>query len=168
MKAPPPTDPPIVLLDFDAWANEQLFDACAGLSDDELDRVFEIGLGSLRKTMTHTLGAMRGWTDVLLEADPVRPRLEHDPARTIDDLRALHAEIAPEFRSACMDGSHGDVLTPERNGKTYHFTRGGIMIHVLTHSMHHRAQCLNMLRHLGVDPLPESSVMQWMVAHPPQ
>jgi uncharacterized damage-inducible protein DinB len=27
--------------------------------------------------------------------------------------------------------------------------------------MHHRAQCLNMLRHLGVTPLPASSVTEW-------
>jgi uncharacterized damage-inducible protein DinB len=27
--------------------------------------------------------------------------------------------------------------------------------------MHHRAQCLNMLRHLGVTPLPPSSVTEW-------
>jgi uncharacterized damage-inducible protein DinB len=27
--------------------------------------------------------------------------------------------------------------------------------------MHHRAQCLNMLRKLGVTPLPKSSVAEW-------
>jgi uncharacterized damage-inducible protein DinB len=32
---------------------------------------------------------------------------------------------------------------------------------VTTHAMHHRAQCLNMLRHLGVTPLPPSSVAEW-------
>ena len=33
--------------------------------------------------------------------------------------------------------------------------------HTMTHGMHHRAQCLNMLRHLGVSPLPPSSVVEW-------
>jgi uncharacterized damage-inducible protein DinB len=32
---------------------------------------------------------------------------------------------------------------------------------VATHGVHHRAQCLNMLRHLGVKPLPLSSVAEW-------
>ena len=167
MRDSPPTDPPIVLLDFDAWANDQLFDACQPLSNEDLDRSFEMGLGTLRKTMTHMLGAMRGWTDVLIEADPPRPRLEHDPDRSVDDLRKLHETISPAFRLACFDGSHGDVLTPDRNGKTHKFSRGGIMMHVMTHSMHHRAQCLNMLRHLGREQ-PQSSVMHWMMAHPPQ
>jgi len=47
-------------------------------------------------------------------------------------------------------------------GKQYAFTRGAILAHVTTHGMHHRAQCLNMLRHIGVSPLPLSSVLEWM------
>jgi uncharacterized damage-inducible protein DinB len=38
---------------------------------------------------------------------------------------------------------------------------GAILTHATTHGMHHRAQCLNMLRHLGVTPLPQSSVIEW-------
>ena len=48
-----------------------------------------------------------------------------------------------------------------RDGRTADFTRGAILTHVTTHAMHHRAQCLNMLRHLGVTPLPPSSVTEW-------
>jgi len=29
--------------------------------------------------------------------------------------------------------------------------------------MHHRAQCLNMLRQLGVDPVPPSAVVEWIM-----
>jgi hypothetical protein len=29
--------------------------------------------------------------------------------------------------------------------------------------MHHRAQCLNLLRRLGVEKLPPSSVLEWMM-----
>jgi uncharacterized damage-inducible protein DinB len=40
-------------------------------------------------------------------------------------------------------------------------TRGAVLAHVTTHGTHHRAQCLNMLRRLGVNPLPPSSVAEW-------
>ncbi len=165
---PPPTQPSNVLLTFDHWANEQMFEACAALSDEQLDREFEMGLGTLRKTFTHMLGAMRGWTDVMLNTGQWRPRLEQDPPRSIAELRSLHDEVAREFRQVVTEGSHDEVLSPNRGGTTYRFSRGGIMVHVMTHSMHHRAQCLNMLRHLGVDPQPTSSVMQWMIGQPPQ
>ena len=66
-----PTRPDLVLLDFDAWANERLFDACEPLDDAALDRTFEMGIGSLRATIAHDLGAMIGWTGVLRgEEDP--------------------------------------------------------------------------------------------------
>jgi uncharacterized damage-inducible protein DinB len=48
-----------------------------------------------------------------------------------------------------------------RDGRTVHMTRGAVLTHVTTHGMHHRAQCLNMLRHLGLSPLPPSSVTEW-------
>ena len=45
----------------------------------------------------------------------------------------------------------------------YSFTRGGVLTHVATHGMHHRAQCLNMFRSLGIAPLPSNSVLEWML-----
>ena len=40
-------------------------------------------------------------------------------------------------------------------------TFGGAIAHVITHSMHHRAQLLFMLRRLGVDGVPEGDVLGW-------
>ena len=164
----PPTDPILVLLDFDAWANHRLFDACEPLTDADLDRSFEMGLGSLRPTLAHNVGAMMGWTDVITRASEPRFRPEsNERPMSIAEIRTLHDTTAREFRDAVFAGPMDEILTPERNGRSFTFSRGGIATHVLTHSMHHRAQCLNMLRHLGVETQPESSVFQWMLAHPP-
>lgn len=44
---------------------------------------------------------------------------------------------------------------------------GAMLVHVTTHGMHHRAQCLNMLRRLelpGVsDALPDLDVLEWQL-----
>jgi uncharacterized damage-inducible protein DinB len=44
---------------------------------------------------------------------------------------------------------------------------GTALVHVTTHGMHHRAQCLNMLRHMGVpgisDRLPEIDPLDWQL-----
>ncbi len=40
-------------------------------------------------------------------------------------------------------------------------TFGGAIAHVITHSMHHRAQLLYMLRKLGLGDLPEGDVLSW-------
>ena len=55
-----------------------------------------------------------------------------------------------------------DVAQSLRFGpRTITLPRGVMVIHVTTHGMHHRAQGLNMLRHIGVTPLPPSSVTEW-------
>ena len=52
--------------------------------------------------------------------------------------------------------------------KRYAFTHGTAIIHVCTHGGHHRAQCLNMLRHLNVpgvsDKLPDIDAIGWQTA----
>lgn len=156
------TDPAEVLLTHDQWANEQLLDACASLTAEQLHQRFDMGLGSLHDTLAHIAGAHRGWTDVLTGGDP-RSRIEQGGPYTLDQLRALLTETAAGFRTAALALPFDQQVTAERQGRTYTFTRGGILTHVATHGMHHRAQCLNMLRRLGVDPLPQSSVMQWML-----
>ena len=162
-----PTRPDLVLLDFDAWANERLFDACASLDDAALDRTFEMGIGSLRATFAHDLGAMIGWTGVLLGEEEPFASMREDPPWSVETFRIRQREANAAFRSAALDGEFADVVVREREGRTYAFTRGGILAHVTTHAMHHRAQCLNMLRRIGVESQPESSVFQWMNANPP-
>ena len=50
-----------------------------------------------------------------------------------------------------------DVLDDPPRRKTF----GGGIAHIITHSMHHRAQLLYMLRRLGVARLPEGDVFSW-------
>ena len=159
---PPAHDPARVLLDQNEWANRLLINACATLDDAALDRPFEMGLGSLRPTVTHIFGAMKGWTD-LLARRPAGPRLENTAPIGVADWRALVGPVSDELRAAAFMGPMDEVLRTERGGKAYAFARSHVIVHVTTHGMHHRAQCLNMLRHLGVAELPASSVMQWSI-----
>ncbi|GJM19402.1 MAG: hypothetical protein DHS20C14_16150 [Phycisphaeraceae bacterium] len=160
------TDPRDVLLAHDRWATANLIEACRPLRAEQFVQRFEMGPGSLQATLTHVLGTMRGWTDVLTERAERRARLE-EREHTLDELAGLLDPIADELAAAALAGSPDDVLRPSRGGNTYAFTRGGILTHVTTHGMHHRAQCLNMLRHLGVETLPMSSVMEWMLMAEP-
>ena len=161
----PITNPHEVLLAHDHWANLQMYESCRSLTQQQMDHPFEMGTGSIANNLVHNLGAMRGWTDVLNEAEQ-RPRLE-EGGYTLAQIEQLHEEVSSDFKQAALSQPFDRVLTPNRGGKTYRFTAGGILTHVTTHSMHHRAQCLNMLRQLGVQSLPMSSVMEWMLVGDP-
>ena len=156
-----PTDPHAVLLAHDRWANAKLYDACEPLGHDQFTQTFPMGTGSLRNNLVHNLSATRGWTDVLNES-PARDRLVEN-AYTLDQIRALHDPICDDFEQAALRRPFDTVINRQRGDESYTFTVGGIIAHVTTHAMHHRAQCLNMLRQLGVKDLPMSSVMEWML-----
>ncbi len=156
------SDPVDILLTHDRWATRHLIEASAGLNEEQFHRRFEIGCGSLHDTLVHVLGAMRRWTDVLTGQDD-RPRMEAG-SYALAELLQLLDELADGFVEAARARPFDEVVTAERNGQRYSFVRGAIVTHVVTHSMHHRAQCLNMLRHVGVESLPPNSVLQWTLA----
>lgn len=156
------SDPLQILLQHDKWATTRILDACTKLTDEAFHKRFDMGPGSLHDTLTHILGAMRTWSDSLMGIEP-RPRLETDgQRRTPEQLRDLLEESCGQlFGEAARRPLSEVVVRRLRSGRTIEMTRGAVLTHVTTHGMHHRAQCLNMLRQLGVKPLPPSSVAEW-------
>jgi uncharacterized damage-inducible protein DinB len=124
--------------------------------------MFEMGPGSLHATTTHIIATQRFLSDILAQRQ-TRPRIDQDGAqRTPAELIVLLDEIAAELAIlACARPLEETISRTRPDGKTYTYTRGAVFTHVTTHAMHHRAQCLNMLRHIGVKPLPPVSVMEW-------
>ena len=155
------SDPIDILLTQNRWATRNMLETCEGLSSEQFHQKFEMGVGSLHDTLTHILGAMRGWGDMLAGREQ-RPRLEGEtrtPQELLEMLEGLSADLETSAAAHPVD----ELVTGSRGGRSYTFTRGGVLTHVTTHGMHHRAQCLNMMRHLGVDPLPFSAVVEWML-----
>ena len=153
------SDPMEILLAHNRWATRSFLDTCADLAAEQFHKRFEIGPGSLHDTLTHILGAMRGWGDMLAGREQ-RPRLE-STERTPQELLKLLDEISDDLEASAKAYPHDALVSGTRGGSSYTFSRGAVLTHVTTHGMHHRAQCLNMLRHLGVDPLPPSAVVEW-------
>ena len=155
------SEPVEILLTHNRWATKNLLDACAALPDEQFHQSFDMGPGSLHDTITHILGAMRGWGDMLAGREQ-RPRLEGEK-RTPQQLLELLDEISDDMEASASTNPTDEEVSGSRGERTFTFTRGGVLTHVTTHGMHHRAQCLNMLRQLGVDPLPPSAVVEWML-----
>jgi uncharacterized damage-inducible protein DinB len=151
-----------IMLNHDRWGTRQILDACVALTPDQFGQKFEIGPGSLQATVTHILAAQRTWSDTLA-VRAHRPRLDEGERKyTPAELMALLDEIASEFGALVQGHPLEEMVTRTRpDGQTITLTRGAIAAHVTTHAMHHRAQCLNMLRQLGVKPLPRVSVVEW-------
>jgi uncharacterized damage-inducible protein DinB len=151
------------LLGHDAWTTRELLLRCRDLTDEQLDRDFDIGHRTVRATFGHVIRNMEGWSD-LIAGRP--PRL--DPALSTASVPTLlarldlaAADLANAARPiAARNGWDEKWLDPFSNPPTER-TYGGAIAHVITHSMHHRAQLLYLLRRLGVEDLPEGDVLSW-------
>lgn len=160
------SDPLDILLAHDTWATNLILQACKPLSTEQFAREFPIGPGSLHKTLVHLLGAMLRWGDALAGRRMRAPLLAADYP-TVASLEALLAEASALLAAQARAKPLSDLTQREIAGQIKRFTRGGALTHVLTHGTYHRAQCVNMLRQLGVSPVPDPTIMPWMMTVDP-
>lgn len=146
------------LLGHDAWTTRALLALCADLTDEQLDLEFDIGLRTLRATLAHVVRNEEAWTAAMV-GDEV---LAQDDDSIASLIRRHEAAAAALGRLAAQVRDRGVWDETWRDlGDGVERTYGGAIAHVITHSMHHRAQVLFMLRRLGVAGVPEGDVLSW-------
>jgi uncharacterized damage-inducible protein DinB len=153
------------LLAHDVWTTRQLLLRCHELSEEQLDREFDIGHRSVRATLAHIIGNMECWTDLIAQRPPRTP-LWTDPAgrslpRMLERLDAAGADLAAVAKRLARDGRLDEQFTDVLDDPPTRKSFGGAIAHVITHSMHHRAQLLYLLRRLGMPGLIEGDVLSW-------
>lgn len=149
------------LLKHDAWTTGQLLTLCLPLSDAQLDRQFDIGHRSLRATLDHIIHNMEVWS-LLMAGQQVQPRaVDRTPGGMLKRLNLAAERLAQITRDVAdreaWDETWMDTLDQPPRAKSF----GTGIAHILTHSMHHRAQVLFLLRLSGVPNLPEGDVFSW-------
>jgi uncharacterized damage-inducible protein DinB len=153
------------LLRHDAWTTHALLTLSQHLPDADLDRDFDIGHRTLRRTFVHIIANMECWYD-LMSAIPQRSA---GPANTISSLLARLDIVADQLLSLgirVVDEKREDELFTDYLDKPP--TRkplGAALLHVATHGMHHRAQCLYLMRLLGMKNLIEGDALSWEQNH---
>src|SRR4051812_3083082 len=157
-----------ILLQHNAWATCELIGYCRCLSDDELDRPFEIGPGSVRKTLKHVVGAMQSWAN-RIGGEPVASTAPSPSNESIDELlrrcNAAQAALRAAAERVSREGRLDEIMTFQPPGHAeFHFTRASALVHVTTHGMHHRGQVFNMLRQLGKPIARDLDPIDWELA----
>jgi uncharacterized damage-inducible protein DinB len=153
------------LLGHDAWTTRSLLLRMRDLRDDDLDHQFDIGHRSARATADHIVFNMEIWSALMAGKQPDMSRGASLEDRTMLALISRLDEAASQLASVARavadrgawDEHWVDVLDDPPVEKTF----GEAIAHVITHSMHHRAQLLYMLRKLGLGDLPEGDVLGW-------
>jgi uncharacterized damage-inducible protein DinB len=148
------------LLAHDTWTTRQLLLACEPLSDELLDQEFEIDQKSLRKTFVHIIENMETWTDLLSER-PVTERTGASIPGLLNRLSVISREFANVARQVRREQRYDDCFLDSLDNPPRLKTFGGGIGHLLTHSMHHRAQVMWLMEHVGLQKHIEGDLLTW-------
>ena len=149
------------LLGHDLAATRELLTLCLDFDDDEMDRVFDAGWGTLRRTFDHMIFNIEVWTDLMM-GRPVHKSSNRVSARELlERLESSYRDFAEFARQIEREGRLDDLWTDGLDEPPAQKSFGGAIGHVITHNMHHRAEVQHMLHRLGVDNVPEGDLMGW-------
>jgi uncharacterized damage-inducible protein DinB len=155
------------------WVNHRLLEAVRQLSDEQLRQPFPIGQGSAWKTLTYLLAAEFIWLQALLgNESPVMPgdvpgklpgNQEGEGAiGSLDELASRWEELDQRWNVYLGTLTSEDLAemvyktsTSSGFGKRHGTRRADVLLHVCTHAQYTTAQLMNMLRQLGVTPIPD-------------
>ncbi len=146
-----------------AWALGELIRYAGTLRPEEIEINLGIGPGSLRENLAHTIEAMIFFSENFAgrNYDPARyPEMEHR-SKTLSGLAELlgiaHDRLRESMVSAVAKGLGERVLWPNADGGS--MPTAAAITQVFDHSTLHRTQCINMLKRLGVEPVPDLDPM---------
>lgn len=139
------------LFRYNDWANTRLLDAADPLAGAQLDRPFEMGVGTLRRTLIHIYNGEHVWLQRWQQL-PARWPSESEPT-PITELRARFAANAHErdaFLAALpADAADREQVYRDSKGSLFRAPLLDMILQAYNHSTHHRAQAANMMRRLG-------------------
>ena len=137
------------LFEHNNWANLQIIQVCAALSDEQLDAEPQsVTKGSIRSTLLHLVASQQGYLSLLTL--PIEARLHAPPA--FAELQKA-ASISGEGLLALARDEANKLLKTRLQTKDGFFVEPWVvMLQVINHATEHREQIKSMLSSLGVTP----------------
>lgn len=143
------------LFAYNAWANQRLLEAAAGLDDEALTRDLGSSFPSVLATLAHIAASDWVWLRRWHGESPSGAPAEWDTA-SLDGVRGAWAGVEAERSAflASLDDAALDRALDYRNtaGRAYRSRMGEMLRHVVNHATYHRGQVVTMLRQLGAAP----------------
>lgn len=155
------------------WANCRLIEACQTVTAADLAQTFDIGQGSIWKSLTHLVAAEFVWLEALEgNESPLMPGDDPDylpgnqrgerPFTELVQLAEFWSTLDRRWQAYLSSLDADDlgqpvskVSTSSGHGKSHATRRSDVLMHVCTHAQYTSAQLVNMLKQVGVTDLPD-------------
>ncbi|MBE2201647.1 MAG: DinB family protein [Anaerolinea sp.] len=136
------------LIEHNNWANLQIIQACAALSDKQLDAEPEtVTKGSIRLTLQHLMEAQQSyWTQL----SNVAPHFNWQAPPDFAELRRAASITGDGLLALARDESNKLQTTFQKDD--YTIEPWVVMVQAINHATEHREQIKSMLNSLGVTP----------------
>lgn len=132
------------------WANLRLLDACASLSDTQLDATMHGTFGSVRDTLLHMFAAEEGYAHHVTGKIPNPSLKELMTFPGVDELRR-RAKMSGELLIEAAEQKDLDRIL-YLDGGTYECPAMIVMIEAINHATDHRSQIATLLSQQGIEP----------------
>src|SRR5688500_15831420 len=136
------------IFEHNRWANEQLLEACRGLTQEQLDTGVAGTYGSLGATLAHIASGEAFYT-VLLTGWRPSAWQQDDPYPGIDPLLEVVRETGPRLLAAA-ESIPADQLIERDPGEL--IAASVILVQAINHATEHRAHAAVILTQLGIRP----------------
>lgn len=139
------------------WALQRLLDCAEALSAGDIERDMGIGPGGVRENIAHTLEAMFFFADNFAGRAYVEREGFAEKCRSVPGLRGLLVEAERDLRGAMLGGGGvgGKQFIPWDAAAGGTLPVEAAVAQTFDHASLHRTQCINMLKRLGVRPVPD-------------
>lgn len=142
----------IELCRHNVWANERLFDACAVLSDAQLDAGLVGAFGSIRSTLMHLTGAQERFAAALAGTGPVEAIVERGRFPGLTALRTSTRASGKVLVGIAAHERPGATVATTWRGETYTLPAWMLLAQAIIHAAEHRTQVAAILTQQGVEP----------------
>jgi uncharacterized damage-inducible protein DinB len=148
------------LLGHDAWTTRQLLLRCRELSEEQMNRVFDIGDRSLRGTFEHVIACMESHVDLMMGRTAYEAYRDDESVEGfLNRLTIVAKDFADAATRVERENRADEMFARPHDGAKMSY--GSVIAHLLTHSMHHRAQVMYILEQLGVKDVIEGDALGW-------
>ncbi|HET8910730.1 MAG TPA: DinB family protein [Ktedonobacteraceae bacterium] len=135
---------------YNLWANRRLLDACADLTDEQLDATTIGTFGSVREILMHLFAAEEGYAFSFTGTTPQPPLKKIGNFVGFDELR----------RRAELSGNELIAISEQRDmGQIFYLDEGTyeapaviVAIQAISHAVDHRSQISTLLTQQGIEP----------------
>jgi uncharacterized damage-inducible protein DinB len=152
---------------YNQWMNRKLYEAAAGLPEEELYRERGAFFGSIFGTLVHIAVGDLIWFKRIashmpglaplacLERLPAPSSLDQRLCDSLPELARLRLELDEAIVAFCAEVQASQLAAPleylTTKGVKYRKFLGDVLQHVFNHQTHHRGQASTLFSQLGID-----------------